>query len=322
MIPKRKYLAPKRRDDDIEEVYNTSKEFIEKYFPEPDKTKFLNKIEVYRLISAGLPPLEKKVEFLALKKSKSESSAIINYEKTFDNFENAIARDPTDGGIKKIIALANEIVRENKDKKRALMILQEIRRINIKILRETSRYMREQRNFSVYGAQALRKGTKDDYKKVAERVMTEQQENPQVIAKMKGMIDKQLRILQALVKNEEEYKKLLDRKKSGESVENLIKKNREYNKKLKKEDKENSEIALKWGRSEEGRKIFSKMNKIMNIARNKGELELRMTTINEKIQKNEEEYEKLLERKNKGEYVDDLIKQNRYTAEKLKNTVK
>ncbi|MFX1345805.1 MAG: hypothetical protein ACFFAI_11915 [Promethearchaeota archaeon] len=36
-----------------------------------------------------------------------------------------------------------------------------------------------------------------------------------------------------------------------------------------------------------------------------------------KIQKNKEEYEKLIERKEKGEYVDDLIKQNRYTAEML-----
>jgi len=36
-----------------------------------------------------------------------------------------------------------------------------------------------------------------------------------------------------------------------------------------------------------------------------------------KIQKNNDEYEKLLERKEKGEFVDDLIKQNRYTAEIL-----
>jgi len=36
-----------------------------------------------------------------------------------------------------------------------------------------------------------------------------------------------------------------------------------------------------------------------------------------KIQKNNDDYEKLLERKEKGEFVDDLIKQNRYTAEIL-----
>jgi len=97
-----------------------------------------------------LPPLEKKVEFLASKEQKIESSANINYEKTFNNFKNAIARNPTDSGIKKIIALANEIVREDKDKKKALKILQEIRRIRIKILDETSRYIREQRKFSLH----------------------------------------------------------------------------------------------------------------------------------------------------------------------------
>ena len=36
-----------------------------------------------------------------------------------------------------------------------------------------------------------------------------------------------------------------------------------------------------------------------------------------KIQENEKEYKKLLERKKKGEFVDDLVKQNRYTVEIL-----
>jgi len=177
----------------------------------------------------------------------------------------------------------------------------------------------------ICGAQALRKATKDDYKKVAERVMIEQKEVIQVRAKMKGIIDKQLRILQALVKNEAEYKKLLERKKSGESVEDLITKNRDYHEKLKKEDREKSEIAKKWGRSEEGRKMFAKMNMGLRMnpkLRIRYELKLRMATFNDKIRKNEEEYEKLLERKNKGEYVDDLIKQNRYTAENLKQSKK
>jgi len=136
--------------------------------------------------------------------------------------------------------------------------------------------------------------------------------------------NKQKRILQALVKNEEEYKKLLERKKTGESVEDQITKNREYHKKLKNEDKEKSEIALKWGRSEEGRKMFTKMNKTMNpkFAQIRSELKLPIAILNDKIQKNEEEYERLLERMNKGEYVDDLIEQNRYTAENLQQSKK
>ena len=136
--------------------------------------------------------------------------------------------------------------------------------------------------------------------------------------------NKQKRILQALVKNEEEYKELLERKKTGESVEDQITKNREYHKKLKNEDKEKSEIALKWGRSEEGRKMFTKMNKTMNpkFAQIRSELKLPIAILNDKIQKNEEEYERLLERKNKGEYVDDLIEQNRYTAENMQQSKK
>ncbi len=47
-----------------------------------------------------------------------------------------------------------------------------------------------------------------------------------------------------------------------------------------------------------------------------------MASFNDKIQKNEEEYEKLLECKNKGKYMDDLIKQNRNTAENLKESKK
>ena len=47
-----------------------------------------------------------------------------------------------------------------------------------------------------------------------------------------------------------------------------------------------------------------------------------MDKLNDNIQKNEEEYGNLLERKNEGDYVDDLIKQNRYAAESLKNSKK
>lgn len=263
MIPKRKYLATERSDDDINKFFSRSKKIIEEYFPEQDKTKFLNKIELYCLISKGLPPLEKKVELLA---SKVESTAMINYEKTFDNFENAIARDPTDSRIKKTLELANEIVGEDKDKKKALKILNEIRSIKIKILREFQRDIREQIG-STSKAQALRKETKDDYKKLTERMMIAQKEHIQVRAKMMGMVDKLERILQNLVKNEAEYKKLLERKRSGESVEDLITKNREYHEKLKKEDKEHSEIIRKWGRSEEGRKMFAKLAKIDMWAR-------------------------------------------------------
>ena len=82
-------------------------------------------------------------------------------------------------------------------------------------------------------------------------------------------------------------------------------------------------------RTVEGEKTFARMAMLSRmypaIARNfriKEELKLKMVTLNDKIQKNEEEYENLLERKNKGDFVDDLVKQNRYTAESLKQSKK
>ena len=95
------------------------------------------------------------------------------------------------------------------------------------------------------------------------------------------------------------------------------------------ERKEKSEIGREWMRSEEGEKTITRMamwsSMFPAIAKNfqiKEELELKMATLNDKIQKNEHEYEKLLECKNKGDYVDDLLNQNRYTAESLKQSQK
>ncbi|MFW9939771.1 MAG: hypothetical protein ACFFFT_01930 [Candidatus Thorarchaeota archaeon] len=97
------------------------------------------------------------------------------------------------------------------------------------------------------------------------------------------------KILEEIAKNDEDYNILLERKKAGEPVEDLREQNRAYAEILaKKEDKYIEEIYL----------IISKIgNDFMN---------------------NEENYKRLLERRNRGEYVDDLIKQNRYTAQVLR----
>ncbi|MHA1535430.1 MAG: hypothetical protein ACTSP8_11945 [Promethearchaeota archaeon] len=177
--------------------------------------------------------------------------------------------------------------------------------------------------------QKLRKTTKDDYMKVSERMFNELKEEMQLNARTIAMLDKTEEILQALVKNEAEHKKLLKRKKTGESVRDLITKNRDENEKLNKVNKENSERGRKWIRTEEGEKWAASMAKWArinpNIARKSRifyELQLRMTALNHKIQKNEDEFKELLERKNKGDYVDDLTKQNRYAAESLKESKK
>jgi len=179
------------------------------------------------------------------------------------------------------------------------------------------------------GTKTLRKATKGDHRKVAELMRVEQIESIQIRDKARRMLDEHRRVLQELVENEAEYGKLLKRKKSGEPVGDLITKNRDHYKKLIKEDKEKCEINKKWWNSEEGRKMrnFMLNNMVMKAVMNpikakhfqiKYEL---MSKLKDKFQKNEEEYINLLERKNEGDYVDDLIKQNRYTAERLKKSL-
>lgn len=179
----------------------------------------------------------------------------------------------------------------------------------------------------VCGAQALRKATKNDYRKFAEILPIEVKEDLQKRAKFLAMVEKLGEILQALKKNQAEQMNLLKRKKAGESVEDLIAKNRREWEKLRKEDEEHCEISNKWMSTEEGKKTIAgeamraRLNPNFNRNfRTKQELKLKIATLIDKIQKNEEEYEKLLERRNKGDYIDDLIKQNRYAAESLKNS--
>jgi len=175
------------------------------------------------------------------------------------------------------------------------------------------------------GSPALRRVTKDEYKKVAKQTNSNQKEYLRVKAKMMEMLDKQLILLQDLAKNDEEYKTLLKRKKSGESVEDLISKNRSRKEILEKENKEKGEIAVKWGRSEEGRKVFAYMDMWARINPKPAikfhltrKLVFRMATLEKQIKKKEEEYENLLQKKGKGEYVDDLMDQNRHAVEILK----
>jgi len=177
----------------------------------------------------------------------------------------------------------------------------------------------------VCGSHGLRKAKKDDYKKLDKRMMIEVKEDLQNRAQFKANLDKLGEILQALAKNDAEYKNLLKTKNPDESVEYLIAKNRRYYEKLKKEDKEHCEISKKWMRTEEGEKTIKRMFMRASLNPNfriKNEQVIKMVAINKKIQKNKEEYENILERKNRGDYVDDLIKQNRYAAESLKQSKK
>jgi hypothetical protein len=142
--------------------------------------------------------------------------------------------------------------------------------------------------------------------------------------KAKGMLDKQLRVLQDLQNNDEDFKKLLKRKERGESVEGLIKKNRSRKEILEKENRERSEKAIRWGRSTEGKTYLNKMEMILRLnpkasvaSRERRVLAHKLIVLRKDIERREDEYKKLLVKKKEGEFVDDLINQNRFTVEKL-----
>ena len=105
-----------------------------------------------------------------------------------------------------------------------------------------------------------------------------------LITKFMETLDNERITLEELLKYDEDYKTLLERKNAGEPVEDLIKQNRYQAEILAKKDNEN-------------------IDEIYDIT----------SIIGNELKRNEEEYEKLLERKNKGDYIDDLINQNHNT---------
>ena len=239
-------------------------------------------------------------------------------EKAIRYIQKAIDLDPINRDIKTCLDWAQRVLDEKIDPKKARLDLQNFHNHHLSVL-----------DLYISRQEKINDNSRDDYRKVAEQTLIKLKEDKQLRANVKEKLGKLRKILEDIMKNEADYKKLLKRKNSGESVEDLITKNRDDFEKLKKERKEHSEIGRKWMRSEEGEKtiahmaMWSKMNPV--IARKsqiKYELELRMITLNEEIRKNEDEYEKLLESKTEGDYVDDLINHNRYAAESLKESKK
>jgi len=147
-----------------------------------------------------------------------------------------------------------------------------------------------------------------------------------------GMSEKNIKTLEEIVKNDEDYKVLLERKKAGESVEDLIKGNRNHAEILAKKDKENIEEAKKWQQSEEGRKWFEDTAELRKKQEVKnGEVQRKIQTWTQlenmagksekylqDFMKNEMEYKNLSEREKAGESVEDLIKQNRIYVEEIR----
>lgn len=185
------------------------------------------------------------------------------------------------------------------------------------------------------GAHASRKATNEDYahfkvmKKSSLDNLPVKQDwswigNRETEAKMRRMMDTQLGTLQNLIKNDEEYKALLRRKKKGESVEDLIRKNRSYQEELLKKKKEIADEAIDFTKSGESKRVFEKMTKLIRLDPRIGlahkvriDLTKKITSLEIVIEQKEKEYDNLLEQKKKGEFVDDLLNQNRFAVERL-----
>lgn len=152
------------------------------------------------------------------------------------------------------------------------------------------------------------------------------------------MIDsfaKTRKMIQEIVKTDEEYKVLLERKKKSEPVKGLIKQNRNYAKVLAKKDRKNIEKLKKWQQSEEGRKWFEDTEKWLRmneLNKTKSEEKLKVLEFNfemekktaeiegvkRKLKEKNMEYIKLVGNQKSGELVEDLIKRTNYELERLK----
>ncbi|MFX0084025.1 MAG: hypothetical protein ACFE94_19940 [Candidatus Hodarchaeota archaeon] len=263
-------------------------------------------MEIIRLIEEGIPCLERKVEFLATGVYNSEHLKTEDNEIAIDCFKKASRIFPEDTRLQKALTSSLSIIDEQVNKKKALRNLDEIRSILVSLLKELKSFMLKSPRVTPTWKSRIPEVSR----------LTE------LNIEAKDMIDKAINILEEILKNDEEYKLLLERKNSGENVEDLIKENRQHAEILKKKDKEHSEKALKWGKSKEGINYFKYLEQIMRFGRNsrfKLETGLELT---KKIKNNDEEYEQLLERRKNGEYVDDLINQNRYNAKSLEEQLK
>lgn len=284
------------------------KDFANKYFSGSKKDKFLDILEIIRLLEEGIPFLEKKVEFLATGVYNSEYSQDENNEITTEHFQNLIGIFPGDNRLQRVLPLALSIIDEQVDKKKALKNLRKIRSVLLTFLENFKTYMLKPPRFPSSLKSRI-------------SVMTQLSRMKKLNIKARDMVDKVISIVKEIMRYDEEYKLLLERKNSGEPVEDLIKKNRYSAEILRKKNKEYSEKALKWRQSKEGSSFFKHLEGTIRInpgfARNSRFRFVRGLDLSKKIKSNDEEFEKLLERKNKSEYVDDLINQNRRDAKTL-----
>lgn len=281
-------------------MQETGKDFA-KFLSGTEKENFLKSLEIIHLLETGLPPLEKKVEYLATGVYNSKRTQDENNKITLQYFQDALGINPRDSRLKRTLSLATKICNLQRDKKIALYYLNYIRDIIISFYKDMDLVIKTPRFPPPLKASIPEGNHREKLHDLNE--------------KAKEMLTRQKKILEEIVKNEEEYKILLERKRAGEPVEELIKKNRKMFELLKKQDKEHGEKAMKWIKSEEGRIWSKSLKQVMNMYPYLNKFNINTKNVPElskEIQLNEEEYQKLLKRKGNGEYVDDLIKQNRY----------
>lgn len=141
-------LVKSREKEDLIQIqkYMVPKMFIETYFSENEKNKWIHKLEIVKLHQNGINILKRKVESLATKKYKDEPPKTPEYEKAIENFLKAVDLTPKQPvNYSKIdLDLAYKIIREE-DKKKALEYLNEIRRDTAQMLGQINKHIRNWR---------------------------------------------------------------------------------------------------------------------------------------------------------------------------------
>lgn len=120
---KRKERRKKKFRETFQEMQEMGKKFIEGYFPEKEKHGWLNKLEMIRLQVEGTELLEKK-----------------EHEEAIKYFQEALDLNPNDPNSRMVLNMAHEVLRE-KDKKKALKGLHEIRMLTSRMIGDLQKYI-------------------------------------------------------------------------------------------------------------------------------------------------------------------------------------
>lgn len=294
------FLDPNKLYISNNENYNEGKNLINAYFgdsyySEFEKERRLKDIEVMHFLGKGIYLLGKQFEFLIRGKYNSELSQDEGITKIREYFQRVIELNTHDSNLYLALELALRIIKAVKrEAEKALNNLSGITAIFSKYLNERAVFLstlsktlpatvREKLKESInpskgagefFNAELLEKMNK----------MDEGLRDMVLKAKMMEMLRSDMYLVEEYTKNNQEYKKLIERKANheftkkllenayaflldkkllvtGELIEKIIRENRSYAELLDKTFKEYHSEAQKWLESEEGIELLKLMER-------------------------------------------------------------